>query len=63
MEGALLAEEGGGGVGKEEGEESGTDGRSGKRALESVVVEKDSAGAVGTSDAEGEESETGSGEV
>lgn len=51
MEGALLAEEGGGVV-KEEGEESGADGRSGKRALERVVVE-DSALVVDTSAEEG----------
>lgn len=38
MDGAMLAEEGGGGVGKEEGE-SGGNGRSGKRALERMVLE------------------------
>lgn len=48
MEGAMLAEEGGG-VGEEE---SGENGRSGKRALERVVVEK-SEMAVDTSAVEG----------
>lgn len=56
MKGALFAEEEAGVV-KEEGEESGADGRSGKRALERVVVEEEEgwALAVDTSAAEGVE--------
>lgn len=55
MKGALFAEEEAGVV-KEEGEESGADGRSGKRALERVVVEEEGwALAVDTSAAEGVE--------
>lgn len=56
MKGALFAEEEEAGVVKEEGEESGADGRSGKRALERVVVEEEGwALAVDTSAAEGVE--------
>lgn len=59
MEGVMLAEDGGG-----VGEKSGESGRSGKRALERVVVENSEtavAASVGEGDKSGEEVETRSG--